>query len=430
MPKHSHPNPASSQTSSNPTCNPRVPTELRLRVLAAIDYAPGNSIRERIKAVAERSFLDAHRQHTYRFTWRTISTWLYRFKKDGITTLDAKRRSDRGVLRKVQLTELAEAIHEALPSLSVNKQKTIPKSALYRRLLASGLFTRSQLAPTTFYRRLREHQLLDSPENTERLRLSFAMPFANDLWQADTLHGPSIQVDGAWRKTFLIAFLDDASRLVTHAQFFYHDDTESMVDAFRTALYKRGKPTRLYFDNGSNYRSTVILKACLRIGIHLSHAPIRDGAAKGKIERFFRSFRDRFLTAHTSFASLSDLNQKTAAFIEADYNNHFHSGIQMKPIDRFNLDVRRIHYLTNDQFGAEVFYLESTRKVSKTNVFSLHAKRYECPVDLRNQTIDVRFDKSQQTLIVFYQDKRMGEATLLDLTANALRHEPLNPDYT
>lgn len=141
------------------------------------------------------------------------------------------------------------------------------------------------------------------------------------------------------------------------------DFVPPQVQAFRTALYKRGKPARLYFDNGSNYRSNVILKACLRLGIHLAHAPIRDGAAKGKIERFFRAFRDRFLTAHTHFDSLASLNQKTAAYIEADYNNQHHSGIQMKPIDRFNLDIRRVHYLQDDQYGNEVFLMEADRKV-------------------------------------------------------------------
>ncbi|NQY36629.1 MAG: IS481 family transposase, partial [Alteromonadaceae bacterium] len=57
------------------------------------------------------------------------------------------------------------------------------------------------------------------------------------------MYGPSIkQADGKWRKTFLIAFIDDASRLITHGEFFYADNTVNMCDAFRTALFKRGKP--------------------------------------------------------------------------------------------------------------------------------------------------------------------------------------------
>jgi putative transposase len=406
---------------------PKPPITLRLQVLAAVDYAPGATIRERIKQVATRTFSCAERGIDYRFTWRTISTWLYRFKKHGMTSLDNASRADRGLPRKVSVPQLAEAIREVLPSLSHNKQGQLPHSVLYRRLLEKGLFTRRQLAPTTFYRRLREHRLLDDPDTRERLRLSFAMPYANDLWQADTLHGPSLRTpEGGWRKTFLVAFLDDASRVVAHAEFFYHDDTASMVEAFRSALFKRGKPQRLYFDNGSNYRSTVILQACLRLGIQLSHAPIRDGAAKGKIERFFRGFRDRFLTQHTGFESLADLNAKTRDWVEQDYNTQYHSGIQMKPIDRFNLDIGRVEFLTDDAYSAEAFFIECDRKVSKTNVFSLNALRFECPADLRSQTVQVRFDRRQpQRVIVFYAGKRMGEASLLDPIRNAsARRQP------
>jgi putative transposase len=97
--------------------NPKPPIELRLSVLSAVDYAPGNSIRERIRNVAQRTFTD-NQAREYRFTWRTISTWLYRVKRHGIATLVAKERADKGSLRKVGLNQLAEAIHEVLPSLS------------------------------------------------------------------------------------------------------------------------------------------------------------------------------------------------------------------------------------------------------------------------------------------------------------------------
>ena len=215
--------------------------ELRLRVLHAVYDAPGNGMRERIKLVAERTFADDLAGHQYRFTWRAISTWLYRHRKNGITTLENKTRSDKDAYRKVQVNQLAEAIHEVLPTLAHNKVGIIPKSVLYRALLQRGLFVRAQLAPTTFYRMLRTHHLTDD-KAVQKQRLSFAMQFANQLWQADTLYGPTIkQADGLWKKTFLIAFIDDASRVITHAEFFYRDNTENMIYAFRSALYKRGK---------------------------------------------------------------------------------------------------------------------------------------------------------------------------------------------
>ncbi len=396
------------------------PLELRLRVLSAIDYAPGKSIQARIKKVAMRTFRDEQTGCEYQFTWRTISTWLYRFKKRGITTLDNKTRADKNSYRKVQVNELAEALNDIIPTLSKNKTGVIPKLTLYRQLLRKNYFQRSQLSQTSFYRLVRENDLLNV-EQTQKLRLSFAMQFANELWQADTLYGPSIQqADGKWRKTFFIAFIDDASRVITHGEFFYRDNTENMIDAFRTALFKRGKPQRLYFDNGANYTSKEILQACIRLDIHLSHAPIRDGAAKGKIERFFRGFRDRFLVQHIEFKTLDDLNNKTRDWIENEYNTQHHTGIQMIPIDRFNLDHARIQFLTDDEYTEEVFFIEVDRKVSKTNVFSINNQKYECPVDLRQKTVQVRYDRTRRNrFIVYFSDKRMGDATLLDLHFNA-----------
>ena len=360
-------------TSNNTKPNP--PLELRLRVLAAIDYAPGHSLRARIKSVSERTFADDQTGHRYRFTWRTIETWRCRFRKHGMTTLDKKTRADKNTYRKVQVNALAEAIHDVLPTLRFNKTGVIPKMTLYRQLLAKNYFQRSQLSQTSFYRMLRENDLLNVAQ-TQRLRQSFAMQYANELWQADTMHGPALkQPDGKWRKTFLIAFIDDASRVIAHAEFFYRDNTDNMINAFRSALFKRGKPARLYFDNGSNYTSKEILQACVRLDIQLSHAPVRDGAAKGKIERFFRGFRDRFLVQHLEYQSLDDLNDKTHAWIETEYNSQYHAGIQMAPLDRFNLDRDRLRFLTDDEVTEEVFFVEESRKVSKTNVFSINNRK-------------------------------------------------------
>lgn len=137
------------------------PLEIRLRVLSAIDYAPGNTVRARIKQVADRAFVDSLTGDQYQFTWRTISTWLYRFKKHGVTAMDNKTRADKNTYRKVQPNELAEAIAEIIPTLGKSKSGAFVKSVLYRQLLKRGYFQRSQLSPTSFYRMIRENNLLE-----------------------------------------------------------------------------------------------------------------------------------------------------------------------------------------------------------------------------------------------------------------------------
>ena len=393
---------------------------LHMKVLAAIDMAPSNKIVERIKLAANIFYEDSTGK-VHQFTWRTISTWYYRFKSGGHTSLLIKSRSDKGNRRKVSVEKVAEAIHEVMPTLRPNKKNKIIATAVYRMILEKGFFKREDLACSTFLHIIREKDLL-KPESNKDYRLKFAMLHANEMWQTDTMVGPFVYDPSkdAKRKTYLIAFIDDASRLITHAEFFFHDDEKSLATAFQVALSKRGKPEVVYCDNGANYSAKTIQMACVRLGIKLSHAPIRDGSAKGKIERFFRTFRDQFLTINHDLSSLENLNKLTSAWVEGEYNDRYHSAIQMKPIDRFAVDRNRIIYLPNDEYIDEVFFVEEVRKVSKDNTFRFDKSLFEAPVHLREQTIQIRFHpKKRDVVIVFFKDQKMGYAQVVDLYFNA-----------
>jgi transposase InsO family protein len=214
------------------------------------------------------------------------------------------------------------------------------------------------------------------------------MQYANELWQADTMFGPYIRDEnGKPRQTKLIAFIDDASRVLCHGQFFFNENTGALVEAIRQAFYKRGVPQQLYVDNGSIYSGQEITLICARVGCILRHAPLRDGAAKGKVERFFRRVRDQFLSQMLDISSLAALNKQFALWAEQQYNATLHSAIGMKPIDRFALDAKRINYLPPSETTDELFFAEDTRKVKRDNTFSFNAIRYEAPADLRERQI-------------------------------------------
>ena len=93
----------------------RVSPYLKMRVLGAIEFAPGVTIKKRIENVAKMTFTDES-DEICRFTWRTIQTWYSRYKKDGITTVKSKPRSDKGQSRKVEPEKLQEAIEQVRPS--------------------------------------------------------------------------------------------------------------------------------------------------------------------------------------------------------------------------------------------------------------------------------------------------------------------------
>ncbi len=390
---------------------------LKMRVLGAIDMAAGNSIQARIKAVSQMSFSDEE-GHVRQFTWRTIQTWYSRYQKHGVTVMENKPRSDKGKIRKVVLEDVLEAIRKVLPKVH---GKSPTRATLYRLCIEEGLLTRCQIAPNTFRRIVKGYELLKPDSDcSSKLRLAFAKAHANEMWQADTLVGPYIQHEGSPLQTRLIAFLDDASRVCCHGQFFLAENVDTLIEGLRAAFYKRGVPQSLYVDNGSIYGSKEIIQICARVGCLLHHTPVRDGAAKGKIERFFRTVRDQFLSRSLDLGSLDVLNRQFIHWVEEHYNAQKHSVLEMTPLDRFALDRSRVRYLPPNQANDELFFVEEDRTVRADNTFSFKSIRFEAPRHLPERTIQIRFERKRPTqrVIVYYKAERMGEARPLDPVAN------------
>jgi len=398
---------------------------VKMKVLAAIDMAEGKTIRDRIRNVSQLSFEDEEGR-AFRFTWRTIETWRLRYRKHGITAVESRPRSDKGKTRKIHPEEILEAIEQAKPFFRGDDFRL---SELYRLCIEKGLLRRDQIAPNTFRRLVKQYELIKPrSEVRSKKRLAFSKRYANEMWQADTLYGPHVRDhSGKPRQTRLIAFLDDASRLLCHGQFFFEENRPALNAALKLALYKRGLPQTLYVDNGSIYASADIAKICVRLGCRLCHAPVRDGAAKGKIERFFRTVRERFLARNLDLSSLERLNEQFIRWAEDDYNHQIHGTLGMKPIDRYNLDGPRIRFISPNPYIDELFFAEDTRQVKADNTFGFAGKRYEAPRDLRNRAIHVRFDRAARengriapphALPVYYKGERMGEARRLDPFAN------------
>lgn len=401
---------------------------LKMRVLGAVDTVEGRTRHERVHHVAALTFLDEE-GHPRQFTWRTIQTWYYRYKNHGITGMTHRTRKDKGHVRKTTPEELLEALNAARPHF--HRQRT-NKRALYRFCIANGLLQADRIAQTTFYRFLREYDLLAPEDNDNKKRLAFSMKFANQLWQADTMFGPYVDTGmAAGRKqTRLIAFIDDASRVLGHGQFFFEENVDTLVQALRAAFYKRGVPEQLLVDNGSIYCSQEITLICARVGCILRHTPVRDAAAKGKIERFFRRVRDQFLVRTLDLSALEALNRQFTHWVESEYNAVEHDAIGMKPIDRFGIDLSRIRFLAPSEHHDELFYAEADRKVKKDNTFSFRGRRYETPVDLRDKSIQLRYDRHHHdtaAVVIYYKGQRQGAARLLDAVANGLKRRKEQP---
>lgn len=255
------------------------------------------------------------------------------------------------------------------------------------------------------------------------------MKYANQLWQADTMFGPYCDTGaspGSRKQARLIAFLDDASCVLCHGEFFFEENVDTLVKVLRAAFYKRGVPEQLLVDNGSIYCSQEITLVCARVGCILRHTAVRDAAAKGKIERFFRRVRDQFLVQKLDLTSLDALNRQFTQWVEQDYNATDHDALGMKPIDRFGIDLSRVRFLPPSEHNDELFYAEATRTVKKDNTFRFRGRRYETPADLHGKEVQLRHDRHRSdnalppTVVVYHKGQRIGQARLLDTVANGL----------
>jgi putative transposase len=406
---------------------------LKMRVLGAVDTVEGRTRHERVHHVAAMTFVDEE-GNPRQFTWRTIQTWYYRYKNHGITGMTHQPRKDKGQVRKVTPEELLEALNAARPHF--HQQRT-NKRALYRFCIEQGLLQADRIAQTTFYRFIREYELLAPESEENKQRLAFSMKYANQLWQADTMFGPYVDTGvslGSRKQAKLIAFIDDASRVLCHGEFFFEENVDTLVQAIRAAFYKRGVPEQLLVDNGSIYSGQEITLICARVGCLLRHTAVRDAAAKGKIERFFRRVRDQFLVRKLDLSSLEALNRQFSHWVESDYNAVPHDAIGMKPIDRFGIDRARVRFLPPSEHNDELFYAEAARKVKKDNTFSFLGRRYETPVDLRDREIQLRYDRrrhdtgmSPAAVIIYHKGQRLGAARRLDAVANGLLRRKEQP---
>lgn len=226
-------------------------------------------------------------------------------------------------------------------------------------------------------------------------RRRFVMEHANDCWQADTCSGPFLTVDGRKRRTYLIAFIDDASRLIPHCEFFFLDNARNLAITLRKAILKRGLPKKIFCDNGKSYSSLSLRFACARLGIMLTHARPYSAPSKGKVERFFGVLRTQFLNnvRPEDIKDLQYLNEMLNSYIEGVYHVHPHSSLDgQSPIQRYMADRDHIRCIESKEDLDTAFLYQTTRKVNSDATISVSKVAFEVPQSFIGSQVTVGYD--------------------------------------
>ena len=359
-----------------------------------------------------------------RIAFETLRDWLAAYRRDGYEGLFPKRRSDRGCPRSLtpDVVALLLRLKQRYPKLSAAKIISLARQS-------GQVAAEVTLAPATVYRLFHRHGLMRPAGPPPPDRRRFAYKAAGELWQADVMHGPKIGSDPQDRrrrsKSYLIAFLDDATRLVPHAAFTLAENAVTFLPVFKRTLLKRGLPTRLYVDNGSNFRSRHLSVTCATLGIHLIHSTPYKPQGRGKIERFFGTVRSQFLPLleDADRRSPDALNARLAVWIEREYHLTPHRGLQHgeTPLDAWTRTAAGMRLVGPDTDLDALFCLRFQRRVQRDATVSLHSLPYEVDSALIGQKVVLLQDPEAppgRPLQVLHRERPAGQARLVDTYAN------------
>jgi len=382
-----------------------------------LETLPRGELTRRAQEIAARLY-DIPHSTRRQVAVDTLLEWTLRYRRNGLAALHPKPRLDRGQQRVV--TPETAALIERLKRANPHRTGT----ALLRELGPVNEQDKTELSASTLYRFLRARGLTERQLLLDRTAAhkKYEAEFANQTWQSDMLFGPWVERPGGGKmQVFLQATLDDASRLIPHAQFYPNQGLDSFLDCLRQAVSARGIPTRLYMDNAKIYRSPQLARIAASIGILIIHTPPYQPEGRGKIERFFRSVREQFLASldPKALMSLEQLNEQLWHWLDTVYHRREHSSLDSTPLLRWQHDIERVRQLPPSTDMRRLFFYRVDRLVRRDSTFQLRNRFFEAPPLLAGKKIEVRFDPLELEQVEIYCDgKPQGAARLVDAVVN------------
>lgn len=371
--------------------------------------------------VEKKSYLNemTSKQHDIPFSGqkgiaaKTIQEWCLTYRRQGFEGLKPKPRSDRGSSRRLKIDQQDRILELR------RMHGEMPVSVFYEWLVKEGEILPHEVSYSTLNRLLKKHGAIEEVV-VAASRKRFAHDTVNAMWQGDLSHGPVIRINGKAEKTYLIAFLDDCSRLIPFAQFFGSEKFDGLRTVVKQAIIRRGLPRMIYVDNGKIYRSDALQLACASLGIVLAHTQPYDPQSKGKIERFFRTVQTRFypLLRAEPVRSLEELNTRFWHWLETDYHRKPHASLQGKsPLHVFVTQAEQVRMCEDPNTLDALFLKRESRKVKQDGTISLNGSLYEVPACYIGQKVEIRYDETG--IFLYEQGKEVARLREVRFADNA-----------
>lgn len=346
---------------------------------------------------------------------RTLRRYLAQYRTEGFGGLKPKGRgrSSKDTM-PVPILEQAILLRRQVPGRSI--------SQIIQILEWEGLAEPGEIKRSTLQEKMAErgyssrHMRLYADSGTAARR--FQKKYRNQLWHSDIKYGPYLPIgkDGAKKQVYLVTFVDDATRYILHGQFYPVLDQIIIEDCFRQAILKYGVPERVYFDNGKQYRTKWMNRACAKMGIRLLYAKPYSPEATGKVERFNRVV-DSFLAeaAIEKPKTLDRLNELFQVWLSECYQRKPHSSLEgnISPETAYRSDKKALKFLDPEIISSAFLHCEE-RKVDKAGCISFASQKYEVGLNFIGCKVDVIYDPVDiSTLTIEYEGHEAIQAHAL-----------------
>ncbi len=348
---------------------------------------------------------------------RTLRRYLAQYRAGGFNALKPKGKG----------RESQEAIPEHVMEQAILLRREVPNRSvaqIIQILEWEGLVPPGQVKRSTLQDRLSQrgystrHMKMYASSGVASRR--FQQKYRNKLWHSDIKYGPYLPVgnDGAKKQVYLVTFMDDATRLILHGEFYPTLDQVIIEDCFRKAIQKYGVPEAVFFDNGSQYKTKWMNRACAKMGIRLLFARPYSPESTGKIERFNRVV-DSFLNEATleKPQTLDQLNRLFWVWLEECYQHKPHSSLanNMSPEATYRSDKNALNFLDPETIANAFLHLEE-RRVDKSGCISFQGEKYEVGLPFIGCKVNVVYDPADISLLTIeYEGHPSWTATKLTI---------------
>jgi len=328
-------------------------------------------LKEELEERSEKRYRPPGAATTRTFHPKTLERWYYGAKNGSPKALEPRPRTRGHALA------LDEQQREML--LEMRRQnRWVAADMILNEAVRNGVIKRDMVSVPTVRRLFRDAGLTrlsrrrQDRGDAQRRRWQTAKPC--DLWHGDVCH---VRLSDG-HKVLVHGLMDDHSRYFVALAARHFERERDMLEIFLGALLRNPPPRALYLDNGSCYRGDLLALVCKRLDIRLVHAKPYSPESRGKMERVWRTMRQRCTDHLAANATLHDVNVALWSWLDADYHLRHHAALMGKaPRRRFLDGIRgRGRPLTAADL-AKALEVTETRQIRKDGTFDVGGVVYE-----------------------------------------------------